>query len=95
MSHSENKTYSYDPKGYYAALGVSFDADEHMIKINYRDKAKFWHPDHNTSEEALENFQKLSVAYDIVKDDVSRLTYDLLAQAYPAETLPDMCCLKI
>lgn len=95
MSHSENKTYSYDPKGYYAALGVSFDADEHMIKINYRDKAKFWHPDHNISEEALENFQKLSVAYDIVKDDVSRLTYDLLAQAYPAETFPDMFSLKI
>lgn len=94
MSASEIKTYSTDPKGYYAVLGINYDASDEEIKLHYREKAKQWHPDHNTSEEALENFQKISVAYDILKDEKNRLSYDLLAQVYSREKFPDMAALK-
>lgn len=95
MSAKETKTYSYDPKGYYTALGVSYNADEAVIKQSYRDRAKILHPDHNTNKNALEDFQKLSVAYDVIKDEELRLIYDLLAQAYPRENFPDMTALKV
>lgn len=95
MIKADNKTYTNDPKGYYAELEVSYNADDAEIKQKYRDQAKLWHPDHNTSKEALEKFQKISVAYDILKDDDTRLMYDLLAQAYPKEKFPDMFALKI
>lgn len=95
MSKAENKTFSFDPLGYYAILGVSYNASEAQIKQNYRDRAKLLHPDHNTDENALENFQKLSVAYDVLKDNVSRLIYDLMAQAHAKEKFPDINALKV
>ena len=60
-----------------------------LSRIN-RDLAKKWHPDHNTDPEALDIFQKISVAYDILSDPDKRLVYDLLAQAYCGEKFPDM-----
>ena len=63
-----------DPLGYYEILGVSFDANEQTIKRNYRDRAKLWHPDSNPDMDTMENFQKLSVANDIVSDEKNRLT---------------------
>lgn len=95
MSAKETKTFSYDPKEYYTVLGVTYNADDAAIKQSYRDRAKILHPDHNTGDNALENFQKLSVAYDIIRDETLRLTYDLLAQAYPREKFPDMSALKV
>lgn len=95
MIKTEIKTYTTDPLGYYAELEVSNTAGDDVIKQSYREKAKYWHPDHNTSEEALEKFQKISVAYDILKDEKNRLMYDLLAQAYPKEKFPDMFALKV
>ena len=56
-----------DPLGYYTILGISSEADAALVKQSYRDLAKIWHPDHNTDAEALENFQKLSVAYEVLK----------------------------
>lgn len=91
----ETKTFSADPSGYYRELGIRPDANEAEIKSSYRDKAKQWHPDHNTNAEALEKFQKISVAYDIISDADKRLLYDLLARIYPSETFPDMFSLKI
>ena len=94
MSKTENKTFSFDPLGYYAALGVAYDASIVEIKQNYRERAKLLHPDRNPGENALENFQKLSVAYDVLKDETSRLIYDLMAQAHPKESFPDINALK-
>ena len=85
MSKTENRTFSFDPLGYYAILGVAYDASETEIKQNYRERAKLLHPDRNPGENALENFQKLSVAYDVLKDETSRLIYDLMAQTHPRE----------
>ena len=94
MSKTENRTFSFDPLGYYAILGVAYDASETEIKQNYRERAKLLHPDRNPGENALENFQKLSVAYDVLKDETSRLIYDLMAQTHPRESFPDINALK-
>ena len=94
MSKIENKTFSFDPLGYYAILGVAYNAGEEEIKQNYREQAKVLHPDRNPDENALEKFQKLSVAYDVLKDETSRLIYDLMAQAHPKESFPDINALK-
>ena len=87
--------YNRDPLQYYHVLNVSPDADERTLKLNYRDQAKQWHPDYNKSDEAMEHFQKISVAYDILHDEERRLTYDLLACAYAADDFPQMDALSI
>lgn len=92
MGYSYNHT---DPKGYYAELGINPDAAAHLIKQSYREQAKIWHPDYNDSEEALEKFQKISVAYEIIQDDRTRLIYDLLSEVYNSHNFPDMFSLKV
>ncbi len=87
--------YNRDPLKYYQVLEVSPDADPRTIKLSYRDCAKKWHPDYNKSEDAMEHFQKISVAYDILQDEDKRLTYDLLACAYESDDFPQMDALSI
>lgn len=59
--------YNRDPLEYYQVLEVSPDADARTIKLSYRDRAKEWHPDYNKAENAMEHFQKISVAYDVCR----------------------------
>lgn len=84
-----------DALGYYAVLEVKPDDGDETIKQQYYQLAKKWHPDRNTTEEAAEKFQKISVAYNVLKDMDNRLKYDLLSQAYNKEHFPDMNNLKI
>lgn len=84
-----------DSLGYYAALEVTPDVGAETIKQQYHELAKIWHPDRNTGDEAAEKFQKISVAYMVLKDEKTRLQYDLLSQAYDADHFPDMNNLKI
>lgn len=84
-----------DALGYYAALEVHPTADSATIKRQYYDKAKYWHPDHNENPRALEMFQKVSVAYDILKDENLRMTYDLLSCVYDEKDFPPLGSLKI
>lgn len=79
----------YDALGYYQLLGLSPQAGDEQIKQAYRDLAKFWHPDHNKDDRALEKFQKLSAAYDVLKEPASRLRYDLLSMVYDAAAYPE------
>lgn len=83
-----------DALGYYKVLDVDYDADDKAIKLSYHNKAKFWHPDHNESENALEVFQKISVAYDILKDTKTRIMYDMLSMVYSSKDFPDFNTLK-
>ena len=83
-----------DPLKYYTILNVDRNADEKLLKICYREKAKFWHPDHNKSPDALENFQKISTAYDVLKDSKLRTMYDLLSLVYDEQSFPDLKALK-
>lgn len=85
----------YDALGYYKILEVDVLADDQTIKLNYRDKAKQWHPDHNKSDDALDMFQKISVAYDILKDHKTRTIYDMLSIIYTQKDFPDFQTLKI
>lgn len=88
-------TGSTDALGYYAVLGVSAGASSDEIKKCYYEKAKYWHPDHNTGTRALEMFQKVSVAYNVLKDAKSRLKYDLLSCVYKPSEFPQLDSLKI
>lgn len=83
-----------DGLGYYKILDADWTTDDSIIKTNYRSKARFWHPDHNTSENALENFQKISVAYDILKDTKKRTMYNMMSLVYGEKNFPDMETLK-
>ena len=84
-----------DSLGYYTILEVSPEDGDETIKQQYHQLAKKWHPDRNTTEEAAEKFQKISVAYNVLKDSDNRLKYDLLSQAYDKTHFPDMQNLKI
>lgn len=88
------ETYNKDVLGYYRILGVPSNVDDNLLKQKYHERAKVWHPDRNSSDEAKENFQKLSVAYDIISNDTKRLTYDLLCSAYTSADFPSMFTLK-
>lgn len=84
-----------DALGYYRCLDLQSGASEQTLKINYREKAKYWHPDHNKAENALEEFQKISRAYDILKNPNSRKIYDLLSLTYIEKEFPDLDNLKL
>ena len=88
------ETYNRDVLGYYRILGVTPSTDDNLLKQKYHERAKVWHPDRNSSDEAKENFQKLSVAYDILSNEDKRLTYDLLCSAYTKADFPPMFALK-
>lgn len=65
-----------DPKGYYSALGISFDADVEAIKAAFRLRAKRLHPDTNSSVNAEAQFRHLSEAYRVLRDPERRRRYD-------------------
>ncbi|MBO6281616.1 MAG: DnaJ domain-containing protein [Alphaproteobacteria bacterium] len=85
----------YDALGYYEILGVAPDADTALIKRQYYEKAKFWHPDHNENPNAVEFFQKVSVAYEVLNDAKKRAEYDLLSIVYCEKDFPTLGSLKI
>ena len=84
-----------DPLGYYRIMDLTPSASDAEIKQNYRERAKIWHPDHNKDTNALDKFQKLSVAYDVLQNADSRLFYDMLSQVYGSHNFPDMKSLAI
>lgn len=60
----------------YEIMGVLKSASFEEIKKAYRVRALQCHPDKDSSPEAKANFQKLSVAYTILKSSESRALYD-------------------
>lgn len=89
------KEIKYDSLDYYKVLGVSPETPEEELRQKYRDMAKFWHPDHNNSPDAVDMFQKISAAYDVLKESQTRLAYTLLSIIYGKENFPDMNALLV
>ncbi len=63
--------------GYYELLGVAYDAPTETIKRAYYRRALKLHPDKNPGDdEAKEQFQRISEAYQVLADDKARGRYD-------------------
>ena len=85
----------FDSLSYYKILEVSPTASDNEIKTNYKNLVKHWHPDHNSSPNALDIFQQISQAYDVLKNPQTRLKYDLLSVIYNKNNFPDMNALAL
>lgn len=69
-------------KDYYKVLGVDRNAGADEIKKAYRKLALKYHPDQNKDNPDAENkFKEISEAYDILKDEQKRATYDRFGSA--------------
>ena len=62
-------------RDYYVVLGVSRDASEGDIKRAYRDLARKFHPDVNSTDEG-ERFREINEAYAVLSDREQRSRYD-------------------
>ncbi len=70
-------TRDFIEKDYYAALGVTRDADAAAIKKAYRALARDLHPDKNPDNAAAEaKFKEASEAYGVLSDPQKRTEYD-------------------
>lgn len=64
-------------RDYYETLGVQRNADADTIKKAYRKLAMEHHPDRNAGDKKAEQkFKEINEAYDVLKDDQKRATYD-------------------
>ncbi len=62
---------------YYQTLGVDRRASPEAIKKAYRQMAMKYHPDRNPDNAAAEQkFKEINEAYDVLKDEEKRATYD-------------------
>jgi len=67
---------------YYKILGINKDATQQELKRAYRKLAMKYHPDRNqNNKEAEEKFKKICEAYETLKDENKRNTYDQMGHA--------------
>lgn len=64
-------------RDYYETLGVARGASTDELKKAYRKLAMKYHPDRNSGDaESEKKFKEINEAYDILKDDTKRASYD-------------------
>jgi len=74
--NSRLRTREWSGVDYYAELGVTTSASRAEVDEAYRRRAKALHPDTNPDPTAEDGFKRLSVAYDVLRDPVTRRAYD-------------------
>ena len=68
---------SFDPnKDYYSILGVTSSAEMAVIKAAYKALAGIYHPDRNSSSEAVSKMQKINDAWEVLGNIDTRKAYD-------------------
>jgi len=60
---------------YFEVLEVDKSASQDDIKKAYRRLAAKYHPDRNTSDDAIERFQKIQESYSVISDPKKRKLY--------------------
>lgn len=69
-------------RDFYEVLAVERTADQETIKKAYRKLALRYHPDRNNGDaEAEEKFKEATEAYEVLRDDQKRATYDRYGHA--------------
>jgi len=76
FNSSQPKFDTTEPFAYYEILGISRNAKQSEIKQAYFKMVKIYHPDINQSENARENFDKITEAYTTLIDLTQRYFYD-------------------
>ena len=71
-------------KDYYELLGVDRGADKATIKKAYRKLARKYHPDVSKESDAEARFKEVSEAYNVLKDEEKRASYDELGNNWQA-----------
>jgi curved DNA-binding protein CbpA len=68
---------NFDPnKDYYGILGVTPTAELAVIKAAYKALAAIYHPDRNSTKEAVTKMQAINEAWEILSDPSTRKKYD-------------------
>lgn len=75
-------------KDYYAILGIPKNATEDEVKKAYRNLAKKYHPDVNTTgtelyEPNTQKFRDVAEAYAVLSNKALRLDYDMRNKNFP------------
>ena len=65
----------YKQKNCFHILGVNENSNDNDIKYAYLKLVKLYHPDINKDKNAIEKFKEISYAYEILKNNNSRLRY--------------------
>lgn len=60
---------------YYSVMGLKPDATAAQIKASYRKLAVTWHPDRCDAPDAMERFEQLHAAYEVLSDPKRRSAY--------------------
>jgi DnaJ homolog subfamily B member 4 len=78
-------------KTHYEVLGVSDTATDTEIKKAFRSLSLKYHPDRNSSSDAVQKMQEISGAYDILKNEDTKQKYDMeLKTGINMNNMPNM-----
>jgi molecular chaperone DnaJ len=73
----------HDPKGYYNLLNLTTESTPDEIKKSYRDLMKKYHPDINSTPEAVELSKQINEAYSVLSNEELKREYDQSYQGSP------------